>query len=66
MNIVGIIEDLEEAKMIERIMKVAVTGRVFSSLIDRDKMEEEDREINAIIDAEINRLKVKNATNLKK
>jgi len=56
MRIAGIIEDKEEAKMIERIIKVSITAQRFGSL-SSNELEKEDREINEIIDAEINRLK---------
>ena len=59
MQIVGVVCDREDAEMIEYIAKVAFTGNKFRSLLDdKQKLEkQEDREINAIIDAEINRLK---------
>jgi len=56
MRIAGIIEDKEEAKMIERIIKVSITAQRFGSL-SSNELEKEDREINAIIDAELNKLK---------
>ena len=64
MRIAGIIENEEEAKMIERIMKVSLVGRIFGSLSNKDPEVEEDEKIDALIDTELNRLRDKNKNDL--